>query len=202
MAQHRRRVLCLSLLSAIGLWIAISLPAQAVLWTRILIAPPTPRQDEPIRLTVFTFELKDQRCWNDPAASPIPIDVTKWTSTGGLPSVQLEAWALGPRSEVLEIRLSPRSSNHAYWDGQVSFPSPGKWRLSIGFVGQPRLEHPSQAAICSGYSRLLEVLPAGAPETPIVRCSNTIGLLATFLAGAILVAMALTLAMWRLAKRT
>lgn len=151
--QLRAGVLALMMAVAIGAWPSA---AEAVLWTRISLVPETPQQAQPTHVAIYTFQLDGQQCWNDPSAKPVPIDITGWLTTGNLPFQGLQLVATGPGSQRIVLPLTSRRANHSYWDGTITFPSPGSWTLQVGFVGadQP-LDDP-----CSGYSRVITVLPS------------------------------------------
>lgn len=139
-------------------WVFLPVSAGAVLWTRIELNPRDVHKDEPARITVFTFMLQDQQCWNDPAAKPVPLDITGWTTTGDAPFRGLELIALGPHSERLKVPLTARPQQHAYWDGTTHFPAEGIWTLNVSFVNASQLSN-----VCSGYMRTVTILPAGLP---------------------------------------
>lgn len=134
--------------------------AEAVLMTRISLVPETPRQAQPIGVAVYTFQVEGQQCWNDPSAKPVPIDITVWRTTGNLPFEGLQLVATHPGSQRIVVPLTARRANHAYWDGTITFLSPGVWTLHVGFVGadQP-LDDP-----CSGYIRTITVVSATKPS--------------------------------------
>jgi len=161
--RSKRLGLCAMAVAAVA-WLPIS--AEAAVWTRITIDPGAPHVNETLRLTVFTFTLTSNKCSNDPQASPDPVDMSKLTSGRGLVA-ELAMWALGPNSEVQEIRLEQRKGNGAFWDGSAMLPSAGQWLLAVTFAGQQPDRNPSEGAYCSGWVRSVEILPPGAvPSRP------------------------------------
>ncbi len=82
--------------------IAFVVPVSAAMWLRISVDPPTPQVGQNTRVTVLTFSLTENRCWDDPAASPIPSSV--WHTSSG-EKLQLELRALHPGSPEVVVPL-------------------------------------------------------------------------------------------------
>jgi hypothetical protein len=128
---------------------------------RTTLDPPIPFVDQNVRVSVLTFSLTHKLCWDDPAASPIPN--AKWYSGGSAPDeFRLQLQALGPEAAQVVVPLTKRSSDAAYWDGDITSPSAGEWKLIVSFADQPS-PNPRYKAIsdainnagrrCGGFER-------------------------------------------------
>jgi hypothetical protein len=174
----------------IGLLLCATAPVAAAMWVRTSLDPPIPLVGQNVRVSVLTFYLTHNLCWDAPAASPIPH--AQWHSGGSAPEeLRLQLQALGPESAQVLVPLTKRASDAAYWDGVITFPSAGEWKLFVSFADQPS-PNPRYKAIsdainnagrrCGGFERdvtvrstqslagsasvLTEALPGpGAPPT-------------------------------------
>jgi hypothetical protein len=116
-------------------------------------------------VSVLTFSLTTSHCWDDPAASPIPI--AKWHSGGAPDELRLQLEALGPEATQVVAPLTKRSSDGAYWDGAITFPAAGEWKVVVIFANQaspnPRYKAVSDAINnagrrCGGFERDVTVM--------------------------------------------
>lgn len=115
---------------AVVLVLLLATSASAAMWMRISLDPAVPAAGQLTRVSVLTFALSQGRCWDDPAASPIPVST--WYRGGRTPaSLNLELVARGPKTEDLRESLPQRRDNGAYWDGTIAFPEAGEWTLLV-----------------------------------------------------------------------
>jgi hypothetical protein len=116
--------------------VLLATPASAAMWMRITLDPDVPTAGQATRVSVLTFTLSQNRCWDDSAASPIPVST--WFGSGRTPgSLALELVARGPTPQDLHVPLAQRRDNGAYWDGTITFPDVGEWTLLVRSVGSP-----------------------------------------------------------------
>jgi hypothetical protein len=112
------------------------------MWVRTSLDPPIPRVGQNVRVSVLTFYLTHNLCWDDPAASPIPH--AEWHSGGSAPEeLRLQLQALGPEATQVVVPLTKRSGDGAYWDGVITFPSAGEWKLVASFADASLADQPS-----------------------------------------------------------
>jgi hypothetical protein len=147
------------------------------MWVRTTLDPPSPVVGQNVRVSVLTFSLTHSLCWDDPAASPIPN--AKWYSGGSAPEeLRLQLQALGPEATQVAVPITKRSGDPAYWDGVITFPSAGEWKLVVSFADQPS-PNPRYKAIsdtinnagrrCGGFERDVTVV-----STPSLAGSATV----------------------------
>lgn len=201
------RRLCLACLMATVVSLALSMPALAALWVRVSLDPGTPTAGESVHVSVFTFYLTSNRCWDDPAASPIPNAIWYGGVGGSTPQgLDLRIAARGPGSRQIQVALSQRSDDRAYWDGNLVFPTAGDWTLLVlAFGAQPDWSHAADYR-CSGLTRTIRVVGARGetmpPTSRPVAAGQNSALPMWLLIGAALVAVAVAIALLRRVRRS
>lgn len=138
------------------LLLALATNAAAALWVRITLDPASPRVGEAAQVSVLTFYLTQDLCVDDPRAIPVPTVVSDITFSEFI----LEASGPSAPPERVLVYLSRRASDPTYWDGPITFPSPGQWSLRMVRPG-----FPEPYAECLGAKKVVTVLPSALPRT-------------------------------------
>jgi hypothetical protein len=155
--------------------------ADAAMAVRIVVTPSQPAVNAPVTVSVLTLAPFTEKCVDDPTADYRPW--SDWySSDGSLGLVQAAHHGTAP----IDVALVQREANPAWWDGKISFPTPGEWTLRMA---RPTwAQAGADAEACAGARmtvRVHERLPASstagkAPETWIVA-----GLLTSAVLGAL-----------------
>ena len=134
------------------------------MWVAASVSPNVPRAGDPVQLTVLTFYLTENRCWNDPSASRIPN--ATWYGDDVAPSkLGLRVRATHASGSAIVALLSQRSGNRAYWDGTMVFPTPGDWTLHV-LRAPDYIESGDVASIrCGGFQRTVRVDSSALPQS-------------------------------------
>jgi hypothetical protein len=158
----------------IGLVLYATAPVAAAMWVRTSLDPPIPLVGQNVRVSILTFYLTHNLCWDDPAASPIPH--AEWHSGGSAPDeLRLQLQALGPESAQVLVPLTKRLGDAAYWDGAITFPFAGEWKLVVSPADQPSANprdsaRNQQGRRCTGFERDVMVMStpslAGSASVP------------------------------------
>jgi hypothetical protein len=111
-------------------------------------------------VTLTTFYLTERLCAADPQASPI-VNGTWYSGSGTAPSepsFRLVAYPAGRPTASLPVPLVHRAVDSPYFDGTMTFPSPGAWivRIVDPHWGDPE----SEAERCGGARIDVQVAPA------------------------------------------
>lgn len=159
-----RRLFPASFVAAVLLYL-LHAPAVAAFWVRVSLDPATPVAGNSVHVTVFTFYLASNKCWDDSSASPIPN--ATWYGGGSTPeNLNLEIALRGPADQELRIALVQRRDDGAYWDGDVVFPVSGVWTLFV---------HPSQQQWTWKTADIAGNRCAGTVRSIVVRGSGDLG---------------------------
>jgi hypothetical protein len=107
-----------------GFALAAPLPADAAMALRITVDPVSPRVGQVARVTVVTLAPFSSHCVDDPRADMRPW----WDWHPDAPHFDLKAFR---NDRVLDIPLTRRDPQSAYWDGLVAFPEQGGWDIRM-----------------------------------------------------------------------
>jgi hypothetical protein len=152
------RIAAVSVVASAVLLVALATDAAAALWVRITLDPASPQVGKATRVSVLTFYLTQELCADDPGATAVPYAVQGMAFGEFI----IEAYGPGTPPERVLVYLSRRASDPTYWDGSVTFPSPGQWTL--------RMVHPSWSepyTECAGAKKVVTVLPSAPPQAGV-----------------------------------
>jgi hypothetical protein len=166
------------------------------MWMQITLNPFTPTAGEPVSVSVLTFSATQNLCWDDPRITPMPE--ATWYGGGDTPlNLGLEMVVSNSR-QGFTIPLFRRSSDGAYWDGTLNFPSGGEWQLYAKQIGAS--PNPSSADRCGGLVRTVEVQPTGPAANPTIVGSHKAGFFGSLIFGVMVLAIAAAAGVGLLAK--
>jgi hypothetical protein len=99
---------------------------HAAMWLRITVDPARPLAGDPAHVTVVTL-VNSSSCVTDPTADARPW--SDWNGDGGK-DLRFELKAF-QADRSIDIPLTRRANDPAYWDGTVSFPAAGEWTVRM-----------------------------------------------------------------------
>jgi hypothetical protein len=101
--------------------------ADGAMWLRMTVDPSQPIVGQSAHVIVLTMANFNNNCINDPAADARPW--WDWNGNGGKDlRFDLKAFQA---DRVVDIPLTRRESDPAYWDGSVAFPAAGEWTVRM-----------------------------------------------------------------------
>jgi hypothetical protein len=159
---------------ALGLFVLTAQAVSAAMYLRIAVDSPI--AGVPAKVTVTTLVMTAPLCISDPRASPIPNGT--WYTGGDAPSepsFRLVAYPAGRADASIEIPLTHRAVDSAYWDGTVTFSTAGPWIVRMSEPNWGVAE--SETERCAGARTDVVVAPA-TTETrawPFVAAAALIG---------------------------
>ncbi len=125
-ALLRARRVCAAAAVAAGL-VLLTTQAAGAMSLRMSVDPAQPEVGQPARVSVLTLAPFSNDCVNDPRADMRPW--WDWNGNGGKDlRFDLKAFQA---DRVLDIPLTRRESDPAYWDGSVAFPAAGEWTVRM-----------------------------------------------------------------------
>jgi hypothetical protein len=158
--------------------VLVSAPADAAMWLRMSVDPPQPLVGQSARVTVLTMAHFSSGCTNDPAADARPY--WDWNGDGGK-DLRFELKAF-QADRVIDIPLTRRESDLAYWDGNVAFPATGEW--TVRMVRPLWAEGSAAGEECAGSRITVTVRPPSSPSgTPASLASGPAAAYAALLLG-------------------
>lgn len=114
-------------LVAVVLLVLTGSGGEAAMWLRMTIDPAEPVVGSSAHVTVLTLANFNSSCINDPAADARPW--WDWNGNGGRDlRFDLKAFQA---DRAIDIPLTRRDSDPAYWDGSITFPAPGEWTVRM-----------------------------------------------------------------------
>lgn len=179
------RRLSLGTFVAVAILLTAASAASAAMWLRITVDPAEPVVGMPTHVSVLTLVNFESGCVNEPTADLHPW--WDWNGNGGK-DLRFELKAFQD-DRVVEIPLTRRQTDLAYWDGTVKFPTMGPWTI--------RVVHPlwsggeKSGEECAGSRITVTVRPSGLPRTStvdqgwvgvvgLVLAASTLALVASF----------------------
>lgn len=140
------------------------------MWMRIAFDPAVLIAGNTVRVTVMTFYITGNQCWDAPHITPIPN--ATWYGSSGPVDLGLELVVARDQERVV-APLVQRPSDGAFWDGSVVFPSPGVWTVYAKRSSDPPVPNSEVDAHCSGQLRAVTVYPVGTHVDQRPRSGNT-----------------------------
>lgn len=166
--QHRAIRSGVAVMLSICLSVMLAVTAtgrtEAALYVQMTLSDATPHVGEPVELSVFTLGIRSDRkgdCVDSPNITIIPFNISDgqqmWPLQEG---IEVTAESIDGPSNNIVIELSQRQGDPFYWDGSITFPFTGQWRL---WITQPSF---GGSLECAGAVTTVEVLAASASEEP------------------------------------